>query len=235
MKVEENKITQKAYQWAKANKKSFAEKYIKESGAVPDKEEPACIFMAGLPGAGKTEYVRTIIRESGVKAVCIDMDDIASRIEGYKPQEADLFRLSATILQNEIFDRTKAKYYPFIMDGTLASDITINCIRKAINKGYRVKIVYIKQDPAVAWRNTKEREKIERRSINLDGFIDSYENTINNLEKVVSSLDVMIDIIIKDKHNKTIDFIQNATRSDIDKYVKIDYNNKQLRDSLDYE
>lgn len=36
------------------NKKEFVKKLIEECRAEPE-EEPAAIFMAGLPGAGKTE------------------------------------------------------------------------------------------------------------------------------------------------------------------------------------
>ena len=76
--------------------------------------------MAGLPGAGKTEFTKTIIAESQIKVV-------------------------------------RTKYYPFIMDGTMSHNITLNCILSCIRKGYLVKVTYIKQHPQLAWQFTKAR------------------------------------------------------------------------------
>ena len=45
-------------------------------GAEPE-TEPAELFMAGLPGSGKMEISRYLIRDPGVKLFRIDMDEIA--------------------------------------------------------------------------------------------------------------------------------------------------------------
>lgn len=48
-------------------------KLITDSGVQPE-AEPAAIFMAGLPGAGKTEFSKRLIEFSDVPFVRIDMD-----------------------------------------------------------------------------------------------------------------------------------------------------------------
>jgi predicted ABC-type ATPase len=219
-------------QWVKNHKKEFTNKFIRESGASPNKDEPSCIFMAGLPGAGKTEYTKTLIAESNIKVVRIDMDEIASMIDSYVPEKADMFRLGAVSLQNDIYEKCHKGYYPFIMDGTLSNEKTVKSIKTVLNKGYSVKVIYIKQDPQIAWRNTKEREKIEHRSIDKDGFIKSYNNTINNLHFVKEYNGIKMDIIIKDGSNSTITRIMDAGVSDLDKYVKNEYSIKQLEGLL---
>lgn len=228
-------IQMQVRQWVKNHKKEFANKFIRESNAKPNIEEPSCIFMAGLPGAGKTEFSKMIVAELPEPIIRIDMDEIASMIDSYKPEKADFFREGATNLQNEIFNRCKKGCYPFIMDGTLSSEKPLNCIRSAIRKGYKVSVVYILQDPVIAWRNSREREKIERRRIDLDGFIASYSKTINNLILLRDDDRIDISIIVKNKNSKTIERINVSSQEQFDKYVKIQYSNEQLRKVLSNE
>ena len=62
------------------------------SAGVVTHDEPAAFFMAGLPGAGKTEFTVSLKDASRLKVVRIDMDEIATQIEAYNPLQADLFR-----------------------------------------------------------------------------------------------------------------------------------------------
>ncbi len=87
-------------------KKEFVTKFIEEFGAK-SMLNPGAIFMAGLPGAGKTEFSKELIKNiSGPKAIRIDMDEIASKIKGYRPEIADQYREPATKLLNSIYDET---------------------------------------------------------------------------------------------------------------------------------
>lgn len=215
-------------QWIKNHKKDFVKRFIRDSGAEPNPDKPACIFMAGLPGAGKTEFTQKIITESNIKVVRIDMDEIATHIALYKPENADKFRYGASTLVSAVFDKCAHDKYPFIMDGTMSHDNTMQCISRCINKGYAVKITYIKQDPITAWHFTKARELVERRGIQKDGFIQSYSSTIKNLLSLKQYPDILVDIIIKDKNNKEGKRIVNVATADLDKYVKLEYNNKDL-------
>ena len=62
-------------QYPDISKRVFIENFIAESGAKPN-PKPTAVFMAGLPGAGKTEFTINLINiVDGAKAVRIDMDD----------------------------------------------------------------------------------------------------------------------------------------------------------------
>ncbi len=226
-------ISLRIMRWVKNHKRQFAAKFIRESGAVPDPEHPSCIFMAGLPGAGKTEFSKSIISELDINVVRIDMDEIATMIGGYKPEDADMYRSGATALQNEIYQLCKKGYYPFIMDGTLSSKKTVNCIRSVLNKGFNVKIMYLKQNPKIAWDFTRAREKIERRGIDKTGFIMSYSKTIENLLLLKDYESISVDIIEKDANNKVGKRISITSVKMLDKYIKIDYSNDELKGLLD--
>ena len=76
---------------AKLHKKEIIARLIERSGALPT-DEPSGIFMAGLPGAGKTELSRALIEIAHVSPVRIDMDELATFIDGYRPEAANEFR-----------------------------------------------------------------------------------------------------------------------------------------------
>lgn len=188
--------------WARAKKKAIAREFIRRTDFKPS-DEPTGIFTAGLPGAGKTEFTKELLKDIVNKPVRIDMDEIATLIEGYKPKIANKFRAGATIILEKIYDLVVDAKLDFVFDGTFAHDKAIQNLQRAIRHGYKVKIYYIHQEPSLAWQFTKDRELVEHRSIEKQGFIDTYRSLQKNLHELRESYkDVTISIIIKDDRNK---------------------------------
>ena len=217
------------------SKKVFVEEFIRKFGAEPV-ANPSAIFMAGLPGAGKTEFSKNLVDiVGGTKAVRIDMDEIASQIKDYTPEKANEFRESATRLLNGILDRVLKEKMEFILDGTFGSKNAIKNIERAINHGYSAKIVYIIQDPKRAWDFTKAREKVEHRSITQDGFIVTYFNIIKNISAMGPLLNkydkITLDMVWKNENNLIESWFPNV-REGIDKLLETSYNNKTLKDYI---
>lgn len=77
--------------WIKTHKKEIAEKVISRSKAT-SKNKLSGVFMAGLPGSGKTEFSCSLIESMDLGIVRIDMDEIATKIKGYRPENADEYR-----------------------------------------------------------------------------------------------------------------------------------------------
>lgn len=220
--------------WIKTHKKKFANDFIKNSKAIPS-NVPTAFFMAGLPGAGKTEFSKNFLETSKRQAVRIDMDEIATKIQGYRPEQADRFRAGASTLLNKIFDLTVKNGLDFIMDGTFSSKSAIPNINRTIEHGYKIKIIYIHQDPKLAWDFTLQREKIEHRAINETGFIESYSKIISNIKSVIDRAPVeklTIDIIIKDSYNRIKEWQTNVDFNSIDKIAKKYYNKTTLKEYL---
>lgn len=216
--------------WVKEHKKVFAAKIIEESGAVSD-GKPSAIFMAGLPGSGKTEFSKNLIETSDLKVVRMDMDEIAEQIDGYKPENADQFRGGASELLNRVFDETIRRKLDFIMDGTFGSPNAIKNVERALKHSYRIKIVYILQDPKLAWKFTLAREKVEHRAISLEGFVDSYFNTINNIRYIMNMgyEKLSVDLIVKNDSNKIDGWWENVNLNNIDSILNNCYNKESLR------
>lgn len=217
-------------EWAKKNKKKFANKLITQSGVIPQ-SEPAGFFMAGLPGAGKTEFTTNLIADLKLNVVRIDMDEIATHIAGYAPEEAHAFKEAATDVMNAVFDRVKHRKVDFIMDGTFRSNKAISNVNLALQKKYIVKIFYLHQDPKIAWEFTKDREKIEKRWIQKDKFVDTYFEVQSNIIYLskLSLPNVTIDIVVKDSNNKVGDWRENVNTEVIDELFKSSYTRSELQ------
>ncbi|MBC7708130.1 zeta toxin family protein [Polaromonas sp.] len=187
--------------WAREHKSEIVNRFFKRTnytGSVP----PIGIFMAGVPGAGKTEFTKQLMRELIESPLRIDMDEIAETIEGYQPAVAHAFREAATIILDRIYDKALRLKKDFIFDGTFGHSKALENIRRARKKSYTVKVYVIYQDPVIAWSFTKDREVIELRKISKEGFINSYFNIITNIKELQNDKqDVIISLILKDSSN----------------------------------
>ncbi|MBR2586860.1 zeta toxin family protein [Candidatus Saccharibacteria bacterium] len=218
-----------ALAWAKQNKKQIIDQIIRTSGAEPS-DAPSGIFMAGLPGAGKTELSRALIEISGTSPVRIDMDELATFIDGYEPENADQFRLAGSMLLAELFSKVLKNRLDFVMDGTFSSKNAELNIKRALKRGYKIKVVYAHQDPKLAWEFTKAREKVEHRSIEFNGFIETYYKAINNLKTISKQFDsqIKLSIAFKTPANKVGRWEENIINGQIDELIKVEYNKDKL-------
>lgn len=189
-------------EWANKNKKRIAREFIRKID-YESAEDPSGIFMAGLPGVGKTEFTVELIKSLDPRPLRIDMDEIAQMIEGYRPEIADKFRGGASAIMNRIYDEVVKKGINFVFDGTFSSASADQNLTRALAHGYKVKVYYIHQLPEIAWQFTKDRELVEHRAIDKEGFIATYFKLHDNLEQLCNlHKDVTISLIIKDARNK---------------------------------
>lgn len=225
-------------EWVKTHKKDFVDGIISESGVVAD-GVPSAIFMAGLPGSGKTEFTKNLIDASALKVIRLDMDEIATKIEGYRPEKADEYREAASELLNRLFDVTIKKKLDFIMDGTFSSNYALQNVERALRRGYNIKIIYIIQDPQIAWRFTLAREKVEHRAIDKNGFINSYFSIIENIKEAMNKHKnydkIVLDIVVKDGNNNVGDRIKDVRADGIDNFINTYYNKKTLEEYINVE
>lgn len=215
--------------WVKENKKEFILDMVREAEVEPD-SEPGAFFMAGLPGAGKTEISRGIISDFKVPMLRIDMDEIAEKIPGYLPENADKFRKPATLLLSETFSYAIHHDIDFLMDGTFGSSKACENIERCLKHGYSVQIVYAFQKPKLAWDFTLAREKVEHRAIKFDGFVEAYYKTIANIKTIAEKYGdkIVIDIAIKDDKNQVGEWKRNVAFDEIDNILDVEYNKDKL-------
>ena len=216
-----------------AQRREIILKMLQAAGVKPD-DEPGAFFMAGLPGAGKTEISHGIIKDFKIPILRIDMDEIAEKLPGYNPAKADVFRKTATTILSEAFSYAVRHNIDFLMDGTFGGSKACENIERCLKRGYSVKIVYAYQKPKLAWEFTLAREKVEHRAIKFDGFVETYYKTIRNIQEVSRKYGnkISIDIAIKNEKNQVGEWMRNIDASKIDEIVDIEYNKDKLIEQI---
>jgi predicted ABC-type ATPase len=209
----------KVLEWARENKKRIVQDYLSEC-EYPRSDSPNVIFMAGAPGAGKTEFAKRLIPQLSVPPIHIDMDEIAKRIDDYNPKNSHLFRAGATVILERLYDEAIDKGIDILMDGTFGHSKTILNVERALKHRYNIRIYFISPDPFTAWNKTLDREIIEKRSINAEQFVETYFHMLENLRKINEKFGkhVPISVVLKDDQNRLKDIIENI--STVENYLQ---------------
>jgi predicted ABC-type ATPase len=169
-----------AFEWLKKNKKKLFEKFANLS-VYPSDEYPTTIFMAGSPGAGKTEFSRRLAESFIQKPVIIDADEIRKIVPGYSGKNAHIFQKAANKGVNLLYDYVCKKNLNTILDGTFAYADPIKNVEHSLKHERNVEIYFLYQDPVLSWNYTKIREQKEFRNVPKDVFINAYLQSINNV------------------------------------------------------
>lgn len=171
----------KAKKWAKNknNQEKFLKAFFKD---YPPHKRKLAFFMAGIPGAGKTEFAENTINKVKPKLVPIEHDKLVEYIPGYKPEDYYNYRKAGSVLVTRVLDECLKNGYSFIFDGTLSHEHGYRNIQKTLKAGYFVQVVYIVQDAKKAWELTRDRELVKKRAIEKKGFI----TTCNKINKSLS-------------------------------------------------
>ncbi|MDR2833694.1 MAG: zeta toxin family protein [Streptococcaceae bacterium] len=168
-------------------------------------EKPAiktAIFMAGSPGAGKTEVANTL-SELYKGLVIIDADRFREKFPEYNGSNSSRFQKASSWLVEQAFRFVIANGYSFILDATFALESASKNIRRAYKNDYEISAFYVYQNPIVAWNFTKERQKVEGRVVPKERFINAYFKARMNLIKVKKEFpsEFELNIVIKDYDN----------------------------------
>ena len=97
----EQAILEQSTEFARRNKKSIARR-LTDRSTYPPESHPVSVFMAGSPGAGKTEASKALIQDFGNDILRIDPDDLRQEFEGYSGDNSWLFQASISILVEKI-------------------------------------------------------------------------------------------------------------------------------------
>lgn len=224
----------KAIGFIKANKKLLIEKFV-DLDIYKSVDSPETIFMAGSPGAGKTEFSKNLIKEINKKILRIDADEIREIIPGYTGTNSNDVQAAAAIGVEKLHDYVLKKKLNVIMDGTFANyDVSYKNVKRSVDKNRDVTIFYIYQEPEVAWDFTKKRERLEGRSIPKDVFIKIFFDSRNNVNKIkeVFKNKVKIFLVVKDYNNADDVEKSKFNIDNIDNHLKMEYTVQTLEKVL---
>ena len=233
-------LRSKAIIFGRKERKRIAQKRTDPNRYRPD-EQPVSIFMAGSPGAGKTEFSKNIIsileKNQDHRVVRIDGDDLRSELPGYSGSNSFIFQGAISLIVEKIHDLVLSQKQSFVLDGTFSKfEKAVDNIQRSLARGRRVFIFYVYQHPASAWRFTQKREEVEGRNIPKESFIEQFfgaRETVGHIRKNFGE-DVIIFLVKKDFERNTVENvveIKPAGQS-IDEYIKERYTKEELQNML---
>lgn len=229
-----------AIAYVKTHRNELIEKFASIK-VYPAVENPEAFFMAGSPGAGKTEYSKAFIsaledKDPKRKIVRIDADEVRDSLPMYNHKNSDEVQGAAVRGVEKILDSVLKNNQEFLLDATFALyDKSYTNIDRCLRDNRKVSIYYIYLDPLNAWDITQKREALEGRRVPKDMFIRAFFNAKENVNKIKKELGkkIQLTVIVKNfKDGKPgIDKI-HINVDNIDNYLKIEYNSTSLEEKL---
>lgn len=238
--MNDEEIRVQAIEFAKQNKLRVAKKLTDPTIYEPD-AVPISVFMAGSPGAGKTEFSKSLIgvleRDQERRVVRIDGDEVRPLIPGYTGGNSHLFQGAVSLIVEKMHDLVLHEGQSFILDGTFANyDKAADNIRRSLAKSRPVLVFYIYQKPEVAWRFTQAREEAEGRNIPKSAFVEQFLGAKETVGRVAAEFGerATIFFVKKDYEKNAVEHIAEVGRktASIDGHIEEHYTKSDLEKRL---
>lgn len=234
MNNEDLKLEAEAFKFIKENKKELIKKFANPNFFKPVLK-PVSLFMAGSPGAGKTEVSKNLTKRFHNIPIRIDADEIRKICPGYIGLNAHAFQRSANKGVNILFDYALKYSLNIILDGTFAYGGALENVKRSLKHKRTVELWFIYQDPIKAWEVTKAREEKESRHVSKDVFIKTFFESRKNIASVKSMFgkSVQLNLLIKDYDNNQEKFRLNITTDELDSTIESHYDEDELKKLLE--
>lgn len=228
-----------AIEFAKRNKNNIARE-LTDPAKYPPTEFPISVFMAGSPGAGKTEFSKNLIahleEDSDRKVIRIDPDDIRQYVPGYTGSNSNLFQGAISLIVEKMHDVALSQCQNFIFDGTLSKyEKAADNINRSLRKGRSVIIFFMYQRPELAWKFTVAREALEGRNIPKNVFIEQFLSARRTVNRISTEFHehVAIFLVQKDlEKNEVGTIVKMPPKKRVDDYIHEHYTEEDLRNRL---
>ena len=177
--VTNEEIENNALEFIKSQKHHLPKKFLSYRNT-----NKKSILMAGGSGAGKSETAISISMSEKIDV--IDTDAIRKICPLYSGKNSHLFQKASSrgvsILINYLFKHNLS----FILDRNFTNYyIQKRHIKRALNRGYDIEIIFVYRDKNVAKAYTKQRENIEGRMVPENIFEIKYKDSIKTTKKIL--------------------------------------------------
>lgn len=229
--AEEQAIIEAAIKFAKSNRTRISNELTNLS-EYPAVDNPTAVFMAGAPGAGKTEVSQALVSQFE-HTLRIDADEYRRFLPGYNGGNSHLFQRAVSLIVERVLDKVFKRKQNFVLDGTFSNvNVARRNIERALGHGHSVELLYVFQNPVVSWAFVGAREEQEGRRILLDTFIEQFLNSKEVVNEIKNEFgdSINVTLLIKNLDMDSAEYI-NVERC-IDDHIRWDYNAPQLRTDL---
>jgi len=204
MTPEEKSIYDCAVEFARTHKSRRC-KELTDPNVYPGEAQPVSVFMAGSPGAGKTESAKELVAALEAKPphsriLRIDPDDLRCEFPGYDGKNSWLFQRPVSSWVDRMLDLAHSQKQSFLLDGTFSDeDRCRSNVERCLKKGRTVQILYVYQDPVQAWNFVMAREAQEGRRIPPERFVEQYfgAREVVNALKGEFGQQIAVDLLFK--------------------------------------
>lgn len=143
------------------------------------------IFLAGAPGAGKTEWIESF--PDIEHYIILDTDLYRSLFAGYTGSNASDYHQYASRVMDRMYSFCMKNSYNMIVDGTFsnpqkAEENIAQCKKRQL----AFSIILVMQDPIISYLYTKKREQEKLRNVPTEVFIEKFYRSIE-VVKVIHS------------------------------------------------
>ena len=235
MTPEEERIANEAWDYAKQHRTEIARRLTDPRIYLPE-TNPVSVFMAGSPGAGKTEASIELINlkgADGAKVLRIDPDELRETLPRYNGANSWLFQRAVIPIVEKIHDLALEQKQSFLLDGTLSSyKVAEKNIQRSLKRGRTVQILYVYQEPEQAWKFVRAREAAEGRRIEPEDFVRQYfaaREVVNRLKAEFGG-GIRVDLLMK--NNDGSHLFYKAGVDQIDNHIPEKYSAADVRRAL---
>ncbi len=235
MTPEEKRIEQAALEYTKKHRNEIARRLTDPEIFVPE-ANPVSVFMAGSPGAGKTEAsieLLNIKAEDGAKVLRIDPDELRELLPGYNGENSWLFQRAVIPIVERIHDLALDQKQSFLLDGTLSSySVAEKNMQRSLKRDRMVQILYVYQEPEQAWKFVQAREAAEGRRIQPEDFVRQYFAAREVVNRLKADLGKRIQVDLLMKNNDGSHRFYRAGVDQIDNHILEKYSVADVRRML---
>ncbi len=227
MNETEQKIESDAYEFVKDHSDEIIQRFAGNSVKVAT---PVSLFMAGSPGAGKTEVSKNLMKQFETIPVRIDADEIRKMCPNYIGTNAHIFQKAARKGVHILYDHSLHKGLHLILDGTFAYGESLKNIERSLDYKRVVELWFVYQDPMKAWEFTRAREALESRHISKETFISTFiKSKLNAVEaKRTFRNSLVLNLLVKNINNTDGKLYLNVQAHELDPYIGSTYTSEDL-------
>ena len=227
----ENNVGTKAMKYVKNHRERLITTFTK-GYKESHPEKPLSIFLAGSPGAGKTEYAASILM-IGAGVLRIEADAIREWLPMYTGGNSDMVQQSASRGVDFLYEHALKHGMSIVLDSTFTPyAIALQNVQRSLKRGRLVQLHYVYQDPLAAWAFVKKREIVEGRRVPRTAFIrksfEAYEN-VGRIKREFGE-QVELTVIVRNYRSQEKQFFTGV--SSLESIMKIPYTEKQLQKIL---
>ena len=165
----------------------------------------------------------------------IDPDDYRCLIPGYSGGNSYLYQRAVTKILERVLDRVFEKRISFLLDGTLANiDVAKRNISRVLVSQRIAQVIYVYQEPRLAWQFVQAREITEGGNIPLDAFVTQYLAARKNVVELRRCYGerFFVDLIIKNTDGTASFFEGGVSVEQIDALIPDTYDQFELIELL---